>query len=66
LLLVTPFFITFSLTIESINYLYNQFGDFIFPDLWIFKLLFFTIMIPISYIYKNKWLELCATHKRVF
>ena len=67
LLLWTPFLITIVFTIKSLYYLAVVFDKvFLLPDLYVLELLFFTLMIPITYWHKDKWITLKPIHKKLF
>ena len=67
ILLWAPFLITIVFTIESLYYLAVVFDKvFLLPDLFILELLFFTLMIPIKYWHKDKWIALKPIHKKLF
>jgi hypothetical protein len=67
ILLWAPFLITIVFTIESLYYLAVVFDKvFLLPDLFILELLFFTLMIPITYWHKDKWIALKPIHKKLF
>jgi hypothetical protein len=66
-ILWAPFLITAALTIDSLYYLTVVFDEIFFiPDFYVLELLFFTLMIPIVYWHKNKWIKINAIHKKLF
>lgn len=66
-LLLAPFLITTTLTLESMYFLYKNFNEKIFfPDRYVLELLFFTFMIPLCHWHRSKWPTLNLTHKRIF
>jgi hypothetical protein len=67
ILLWAPFSITAVFTLESLYFLSAHFNEiFLIPEWYVLELLFFSLMVPISYWYKNRWMTLNLTHKRIF